>query len=304
MAYRNVVKGFRKVEPKVTVNLVEASDRDDLLARLSTSFAGGNPPDLFLLNYRFYGQFAREECSSRSKNAWTTPRPSSRRTSTNPRSRRSDSEERSCACRRTSRASSSTTTATCSPRPGARSRRPVDLGRVGREGRRAHQGHRRRRQDRCTASASSRLIRLAPFVWWNGGEIVDDPANPTRFTLQAGGAQRDGEVLRSPPNARCHARPRQRSSRRTTRHASRTAGSAMLLSSRRSTPTFRTINRLRLGRRTAAAARAAGGHPALGRVLHDEGLREQGRGLAVHRVRAGTRGAADHGKQSAGRCRR
>ena len=42
----------------MNVNLVEASDRDDLLARLSTSFAGGDPPDLFLLNYRFYGQFA------------------------------------------------------------------------------------------------------------------------------------------------------------------------------------------------------------------------------------------------------
>jgi multiple sugar transport system substrate-binding protein len=45
----------------VRVKLVEASDRDDLLARLSTGFAGGNPPDLFLLNYRFYGQFAARD---------------------------------------------------------------------------------------------------------------------------------------------------------------------------------------------------------------------------------------------------
>lgn len=27
------------------------------------------------------------------------------------------------------------------------------------------------------------LIRLAPFVWQNGGEIVDDPVHPTRLTL-------------------------------------------------------------------------------------------------------------------------
>ena len=40
------------------MKLIEASDRDDLLARLATSFAGGTPPDVFLLNYRFYGQFA------------------------------------------------------------------------------------------------------------------------------------------------------------------------------------------------------------------------------------------------------
>jgi multiple sugar transport system substrate-binding protein len=57
-AFRGVVSGFKKVEPEVRVKLIEASDREDLLARLSTSFAGGTPPDLFLLNYRFYGQFA------------------------------------------------------------------------------------------------------------------------------------------------------------------------------------------------------------------------------------------------------
>jgi multiple sugar transport system substrate-binding protein len=57
-AYRAVITAFRNEEPDVRVKLIEASDRDDLLARLSTSFAGGIPPDLFLLNYRFYGQFA------------------------------------------------------------------------------------------------------------------------------------------------------------------------------------------------------------------------------------------------------
>ena len=40
------------------MQLIEASDREDLIARLSTSLAGGSPPDLFLMNYRFYGQFA------------------------------------------------------------------------------------------------------------------------------------------------------------------------------------------------------------------------------------------------------
>ena len=57
-AYRGAIEAFKKVEPDVTVNLVEASDRADLLARLSTGFSGGSPPDLFLINYRFYAQFA------------------------------------------------------------------------------------------------------------------------------------------------------------------------------------------------------------------------------------------------------
>jgi multiple sugar transport system substrate-binding protein len=57
-AYRSLIDAFSEEEPEIDVELVEASDRDDLIARLSTSLAGGSPPDLFLMNYRFYGQFA------------------------------------------------------------------------------------------------------------------------------------------------------------------------------------------------------------------------------------------------------
>jgi multiple sugar transport system substrate-binding protein len=57
-AYRALIRSFERAESDIAVQLVEASDREDLLARLSTSLAGGAPPDLFLMNYRFYGQFA------------------------------------------------------------------------------------------------------------------------------------------------------------------------------------------------------------------------------------------------------
>jgi len=57
-AFRDVIAAFEREQDDVTVQLVEAADREDLLTRLSTSFAGGSPPDLFLINYRFYGQFA------------------------------------------------------------------------------------------------------------------------------------------------------------------------------------------------------------------------------------------------------
>src|SRR5262245_33918691 len=56
--FRDVIEAYETEQPDVNVKLIEASDRDDLLARLSTSFAGGTPPDLFLLNYRYYGQYA------------------------------------------------------------------------------------------------------------------------------------------------------------------------------------------------------------------------------------------------------
>ena len=57
-AYRTLIRAFARAESDIDVQLVEASDREDLLAKLSTSLAGGSPPDLFLMNYRFYGQFA------------------------------------------------------------------------------------------------------------------------------------------------------------------------------------------------------------------------------------------------------
>jgi multiple sugar transport system substrate-binding protein len=57
-AYRTLVDAYAKASSGARVQLVEASDRQDLVTRLSTSIAGGSPPDVFLMNYRFYGQFA------------------------------------------------------------------------------------------------------------------------------------------------------------------------------------------------------------------------------------------------------
>jgi multiple sugar transport system substrate-binding protein len=60
-AYREVIDAYEQENDGKDVQLVEASDRDDLIARLSTSIAAGSPPDLFLINYRFYGQFASKD---------------------------------------------------------------------------------------------------------------------------------------------------------------------------------------------------------------------------------------------------
>ena len=60
-AYRDVIAAYENENSDVDVKMIEASDRDDLIARLSTSFAAGTPPDLFLLNYRFYAQFAARD---------------------------------------------------------------------------------------------------------------------------------------------------------------------------------------------------------------------------------------------------
>jgi multiple sugar transport system substrate-binding protein len=57
-AYRELVAAFEAAHPGTRVRLTAIGKQKDHMARLSTSFAGGDPPDLFLLNFRRYGQFA------------------------------------------------------------------------------------------------------------------------------------------------------------------------------------------------------------------------------------------------------
>ena len=60
-AYRAVVAGFNDSQDDVEADLLPLAERDELIARLSTSIAGGQPPDIFLMNYRYYGQFAARD---------------------------------------------------------------------------------------------------------------------------------------------------------------------------------------------------------------------------------------------------
>ena len=50
--------GLYKQQTGRTVNVVEVPERDVHLAKLTTSFSAGRPPDVFLLNYRNMGGFA------------------------------------------------------------------------------------------------------------------------------------------------------------------------------------------------------------------------------------------------------
>lgn len=58
--YTRLAEDFEAANPGVRVALNPVASQDDLLANLTTSFAGGQPPDVFLANYLRYGQFAAE----------------------------------------------------------------------------------------------------------------------------------------------------------------------------------------------------------------------------------------------------
>ena len=55
--YGALVKAFELSEGGFDIELIEVADKDEHLAKLTTSFAGGDAPDVFLVNFREYSQF-------------------------------------------------------------------------------------------------------------------------------------------------------------------------------------------------------------------------------------------------------
>ena len=253
-AYRTLISAYEREEDSGPVQLIEASDREDLLARLSTSFAGGSPPDVFLLNYRFYGQFAArdalEPLESRIADSgafepedffpqaleafrWEGAlmclpqnvsslvvyynRDLFRRFGVaEPKAGWSWTEFVIKAVNLT-RDAQGKPVAAGDPELGAV--RPAIFG----------------------LGVEPTVIRLAPLVWSNGGDLFDDPDAPTRFALERPSAQvalqeflklrKDYGVVPSDQDVEAEDDESRFQNGRL----------AMLLSSRRSTPTFRTI---------------------------------------------------------------
>lgn len=56
-ALRELIAAYEKARPGVEVSFTGVPSQGDHIAKLSTSFAGGRPPDVFLLNYRRLGPF-------------------------------------------------------------------------------------------------------------------------------------------------------------------------------------------------------------------------------------------------------
>ena len=242
-AYRQLVAEFERAEPSVDVRLVPFGEREDLLARLSTSFSGGTPPDLFLLNYRFIGQYASRGVLE----------PIQERLAS------SDVFSREDFFPQALEAFTFDDIQTCLPQnvsslvvyynkdlfAEAGLDGPPDnwtffdmvgLARnltVDRNGDGA--------PDQYGLGVESSIIRMAPFIWSNGGTLVDDEAAPTRFTLEEPAAV---EVMQSFFDLREEYRvipTEQEIEAQSDEDRFLNGSTAMVLASRRETPSFRTI---------------------------------------------------------------
>lgn len=252
-AYRAVVAAYREAHPEERVQLIEATDRTDLITRLSTSLAGGSPPDVFVMNYRYYGQFAArgaiEPIEQRLEESGAFEREDFYPEAMEAFQWRG---EQLCLPQNVSSLvvyyNRDLFRAAGIPDPEAgwtwpqlisiAARLTTDENGVPVASSDPDQGGGARKPAIYGLGVEPTIIRLAPLVWSNGGELVDDERRPTRFTLDTPeglNALDTFFALRPviPPDVEVEAEDDE----------SRFANGrlAMILSSRRSTPTFRTI---------------------------------------------------------------
>jgi multiple sugar transport system substrate-binding protein len=184
--FKNMIAAYENEEPDVNVDMIEAADRDDLIARLSTSFAGGTPPDLFLLNYRYLGQFVSKDVLEPVES----------------RVDDSDAFEQEDFYEEAMEAFRFNGELTCLPQnisslvvyynkdmftkagvsPPKADWKWADMVAAAKKLQAANP-----KVDGLGVEPV--IIRLAPFIWSAGGELVDDDENPTQFTWETPEAQ-------------------------------------------------------------------------------------------------------------------
>ncbi|MDQ3627252.1 MAG: sugar ABC transporter substrate-binding protein [Actinomycetota bacterium] len=260
--YQELVDAFEDANPGIDVTLSPVPDQTDLLVRLTTAFRAGDPPDVFLINYRSYGGFAEQgvlapvqpfvddsgvidlaDYAPAALNAF-----------------RFDGDELTCFPQNVSslavyyNADLFRARGVPPPRTGwtwddflAAAQQLTGDGVYG-------------------VGIEPSLIRLAPFVWSNGGEVVDDLDDPTMLTLDTGAAREAVDFFLDLQTEHGVVPP-DREERAQTSESRFLAGRlAMFLDSRKAVPTLRTIDDFSWD--VAALPVAPGGEPAT--ILHGD----------------------------------
>lgn len=244
--YRTMVAAFEDSNPDIDVELVAVADKGDHLQKLTTSFAGGEPPDVFLVNFREYTQFvvrgALEPAGPLLEDAGLSPEDYYEP----PMEAFRFEGELQCWPQNVS---SLVVYYNQEIFESAGLNHPEgwsfeDLRATALDIKRAVEAG-DLPDDVDALGIDPNPIRLAPFVWSNGGELVDDLDAPTRFTLDESRARevveslislvREDEVV--PTEEEIAAQDLE------TRFATGKLG--MFLSSRRDTPVFREQTSLR-----------------------------------------------------------
>lgn len=236
-AYRAVVQAYENDHAGTEVELVQVAEKDDHLTKLATSFAAGQPPDIFLVNFREYSQFVARGAVEPVGDLLEQRGVDFGDYYEAPIEAFSLAGELQCMPQNVS-------SLVTYYNVDLFERAGVDVPRAGWTW----------EDFRATAEALTRgdvrgagiepsIIRVAPFVWSNGGDIVDDLDEPSRFTLDTPAAREAIEFLVSMAHDELIPTEREIGAQDLeTRFV--TGKLAMLLSSRRDTPAFREVRGL------------------------------------------------------------
>lgn len=179
-ALRTLIEAYEQARPGVTVEFTGVPNQGDHIAKLSTAFAGGRPPDVFLLNYRRLGPFVERGVLAPVELGDLTPEDFFAA----PVEAFTYDGELACLPQ-----NASSSVAYLNTELFARAGVPLpapdwtwtDLEAASKAF--AAEG--------ISAFGFDPLVRnVAPFVWTAGGEVVDDTDDPTRITFDTPEAQR------------------------------------------------------------------------------------------------------------------
>lgn len=244
-AYRELIAAFEARHPGRRVELIPVGKQSDHMAKLTAAYASGRAPDVFVLNFRRFGQFAERGVLEPLGPALTV--------------RGFDESEYFEPSLEAFRIRG---TLMCAPQNvsslvvyynralfrqfgvpfPARDWTLADLLDAARRLTRDTDGD--GRTDVYGLALEPTLIRIAPFVWSMGGELVNDTDRPTMLTLDRPAALRALDLVRS-LNSQHHVVP-PLAAHQAEDEDSRFArgGVAMLFQSRRFTTTLRGIDGL------------------------------------------------------------
>ena len=186
-----IVAGFKGEYPEAEVNVINVPSQGDHMAKLSTAFAAGNPPDVWLLNYRRYGQFAATGVIE----------------AVEPWLEKSTKINKGMYYEQPLKAFTYNGTLQCIPQNISSlvvyynkdlfTKNGVPFPKAGwtwqdfldaaKANTKDTDGD--GKMDTHGLGVPPQIIRVAPFVWQNGGEIVDNPDKPTKLTLSEGPAR-------------------------------------------------------------------------------------------------------------------
>lgn len=235
--YEAMASAMEEANPDLALTISPVANQDDLLARLSTSFAGDSPPDLFLINFRKFGQFVEQGSIEEVQPYLDASEVISEDDFVDPplEAFRFDGEHLSC---QPQNVSNLVAYVNLDLFEQAGVEVPYD-GWTWDEFVATAQAL--TTEDTYGLGTEASIIRLAPFVWSNGGDVVDDARDPTRLTIGEGAAREAYDYFLdlalvhevTPPDAALQSEGHEERFLR--------GGLGIYLNSRKSVPTLRTI---------------------------------------------------------------